>query len=234
MAFVLDRPGLSASRAAATDVGGRPAPASPRDDGGPGAEAASGGRGAAAAAKPDVRLRAARPEDAPLLHLWRSERSVRRYQPLAPLSTTQLRAELAARRFDDLYRSRGDRFDWIIDVHRQPAGWITLVIHSWEHGLGECGYSLSTPFQRKGLMPVALRQFVDELFGRTRLHRLEARTAVENVASQRVLERLGFRREGTLRAYFQLEGTWVDNHLYAMLAEDWKALGNSASPPERG
>ena len=187
-----------------------------------------------APAPPEVALRAARPEDAPLLHLWRSERTVRRYQPLAPLSTAQLRAELAARRFDDLYRARGDRFDWIIQVRRQPVGWITLVIHSWEHGLGECGYSLSTPFQRKGIMPRALRQFVGELFERTRLHRLEARTAVDNVASQRVLERLGFRREGTLRAYFQLDGTWVDNHLYAMLAEDWRALRAGAAPPPAG
>ena len=182
----------------------------------------------------EVSLRAARPEDAPLLHLWRSERSVRRYQPLAPLSTAQLRAELAARRFDDLYRARGDRFDWIVSLRRQPAGWITLVIHSWEHGLGECGYSLSTPFQGKGIMPLALRQFVAELFGRTRLHRIEARTATDNVASQRVLERLGFRREGTLRSYFQLDGAWIDNYLYALILEDWTAAGNAVPPPERG
>ena len=182
---------------------------------------------------PGVALRPARPEDAPLLHLWRSERTIRRFQPLAPLSTAQLRAELAARRFDDLYRARGDRFDWIVTVHRQPAGWITLVIHSWEHGLGECGYSLSTPFQGKGIMPLALRQLVTELFGRTRLHRLEARTAVDNVASQKVLERLGFRREGHLRGYFQLEGRWVDNYLYAMLAEEWEPARRVAEPPAR-
>ena len=70
----------------------------------------------------EVEVRPARPEDAALLHLWRSEKSVRRYQPLAPLSTSQLRAELAARRADDLWRNRGDRFDWIVLVHRQPAG----------------------------------------------------------------------------------------------------------------
>jgi RimJ/RimL family protein N-acetyltransferase len=171
---------------------------------------------------PEVSLRPARPDDAPLLHLWRTERSVRRHQPLAPLSAAQLRSDLGARRFDDLYRARGDRFDWIVLSHRQPAGWITLVVHSWEHGLGECGYSLSTPFQRKGIMPRALAQLLVELFGRTRLHRIEARTAVGNVASQRVLERLGFRREGLLRAYFQLDGEWLDNYLFAIVKEDWE------------
>jgi RimJ/RimL family protein N-acetyltransferase len=186
-----------------------------------------------AASLPEVSLRAARPEDAPLLHLWRAERSIRRYQPLAPLSTSQLRAELAARRFDDLFRARGDRFDWIVSSHRQPAGWITLVIHSWEHGLAECGYSLSTPFQGKGIMPLALAQLVDDLFGRTRLHRLEARTAIDNVSSQKVLTRLGFQREGLLRRYFQLDGQWIDNYLYALLAEDWNAGPRAAPPPER-
>jgi ribosomal-protein-alanine N-acetyltransferase len=172
----------------------------------------------------DVEIRPARPEDAALLHLWRSEKTVRRYQPLAPLSAVQLRGELAARRPEDIWRARGDRFDWIVLVHRQPAGWITLVVHSWEHGLAECGYSLSTPFQRRGLMPRALRRLLDDLFERTRLHRIEARTAVENVASQRVLEGLGFRREGLLRAYFLLDGAWVDNFLYAMVKEDWDEL----------
>jgi len=180
----------------------------------------------------EVEVRPARPEDAALLHLWRAEKSVRRYQPLAPLSTAQLRAELAARRADDLWRSRGDRFDWIVLAHRQPAGWITLVVHSWEHGLAECGYSLSTPFQGRGLMQRALARLVGDLFARTRLHRLEARTALENVASQKVLERLGFRREGTLRGYFQLDGQWVDNYLYAIVKEDWvqqRAISGSSS-----
>jgi RimJ/RimL family protein N-acetyltransferase len=172
----------------------------------------------------EVEVRPARPEDAALLHLWRAEKSVRRYQPLAPLSTSQLRSELASRRADDLWRNRGDRFDWIVLVHRQPAGWITLVVHSWEHGLAECGYSLSTAFQGRGLMHKALTRLIGDLFARTRLHRLEARTALANVASQKVLEKLGFRREGTLRGYFQLDGEWVDNYLFAIVKEDWLLL----------
>jgi [ribosomal protein S5]-alanine N-acetyltransferase len=181
---------------------------------------------------PEVSVRAARPEDSALLQLWRSEKSVRRYQPLAALSAAQLRSELATRRFDDLYRARGDRFDWIVQAHRQPVGWVTLVVHSWEHGLGEWGYSLTTPFQGRGIMPRALHQLLLDLFGRTRLHRIEARTAIGNLRSQRVLERLGFQREGLLRAYFQLHGEWVDNYLYGLVKEDWQRARES--PPEAG
>ena len=44
---------------------------------------------------------------------------------------------------------------------------------------------------------------------------------VDNTASQRVLERLGFRREGLLRGYFVLDQQRVDNYVYAILRSDW-------------
>ena len=64
---------------------------------------------------------------------------------------------------------------------------------------------------------------LDDLFHRTSLERVEARCAVDNEASQRVLEKVGFAREGLLRSYFRLHGKRVDNHLYAMLKTDWLA-----------
>ncbi|HVS01274.1 MAG TPA: GNAT family protein [Thermoanaerobaculia bacterium] len=174
---------------------------------------------------PEVRLRPIQPGDASLLALWRSEPSVRRHQPLAPLTPAQLRAEISGRRHNDLRQGRGDRFDWIVEVGSRPAGWVTLVIHSWEHGLGECGYALSTPFQHRGIMPRALRQLLDELFARTDLYRVEARCAVDNLPSQRVLEGLGFAPEGRLRGYFLLAGKRVDNLLFAVTKDDWTQAG---------
>jgi [ribosomal protein S5]-alanine N-acetyltransferase len=169
-----------------------------------------------------VVLRPAEPDDAPLLRQWRSEASVRRHQPLAPLTVGQLRAEILSRRHQDLYHGRGDRFDWIILLGEQPVGWITLVVHSWDHGLGECGYALSTPYQGRGIMTRALGLLVEDLFRHTSLYRLEARCATENLASQGVLEKLGFQREGTLRGYFQLNGARVDNVLFGLTRPDWE------------
>jgi [ribosomal protein S5]-alanine N-acetyltransferase len=170
--------------------------------------------------QPDVTLRPAASKDAELLRLWRSEPSVRRYQPLNELPTAQLRADLASQRMGDLYRSRGEKFQWIVQIDGQPAGWITLVVSNWEHGLAEVGYALSTPYQSRGLMTDALRILVDDLFANTLLERIEARCAIENVGSQRVLEKTGFRREGQLRGYFKLRGRRVDNYLYARLRDD--------------
>jgi ribosomal-protein-alanine N-acetyltransferase len=168
-----------------------------------------------------VALRPATSADAPLLKRWRSEESVRRYQPLAEAALADLRTDLARQRADDLYRGLGDRYQWIVLVEGYPAGWVTLAVTSWEHGVGEIGYALTTELHGKGVMPVALTQLVAELFGRTKLERLEARCAIENVGSQKVLERSGFSREGLLRSYFELGGRRVDNYLYAILRADF-------------
>jgi RimJ/RimL family protein N-acetyltransferase len=167
-----------------------------------------------------VALRGALPSDAAALHGWRREASIGRHQPLGPASIGDLRAELERQNLADLRRGQGSKFQWVIEVDGAPAGWITLVIANWEHGLGELGYALSTEWQGRGVMTVALGRLLDDLFSSTRLERLEARCAVDNHASRRVLEKCGFRREGTLRGYFRLAGRRVDNHLYAMLRED--------------
>jgi ribosomal-protein-alanine N-acetyltransferase len=165
-------------------------------------------------------VRGARPSDAPLLHAWRAEPSVGRYQPLGAASVAQLRAELERQDLRDLRRGTGVKFQWLIEVGGAPAGWLTLVVTNWDHGLGELGYALSTPHQGRGHMAPALAQLIAEVFESTRLERLEARCAVDNRPSQRVLERCGFRREGVLRGYFRLGGRRVDNYLYALLRDD--------------
>ena len=168
-----------------------------------------------------VSLRPARISDAPLFRGWRAEPSVRRHQPLRDIALSQIRADVAAQNIDDLYRSRGERFQWVIEVGREPAGWITLVVANWEHGLCELGFALSSPFQGRGIMSESLAQLVPELFLHTALYRLEARCSIENVASQRVLEKTGFRREGLLRGYFILDGRRVDHYLYGLLRDEY-------------
>jgi ribosomal-protein-alanine N-acetyltransferase len=53
-----------------------------------------------------------------------------------------------------------------------------------------------------------------------RLHRLEAACIPDNVASVRLLEKTGFRREGYARGYLCINGIWQDHLLYARLKDD--------------
>jgi ribosomal-protein-alanine N-acetyltransferase len=173
----------------------------------------------------NVHLRPAAPRDADLLRQWRAEPSVRRFQPLNELPTAQLRADVASQRMADLYRGRGEKFQWIVEVEGEPAGWITLVVSNWEHGLAEVGYALSTHYQSRGLMTDALSQLLADVFANTVLERIEARCAIENTGSQRVLEKNGFEPEGRLKGYFKLRGKRIDNFLYGLLRDDYYQRG---------
>ena len=70
---------------------------------------------------------------------------------------------------------------------------------------------------------LAVALVCDHAFGAVGLHRVEADIRPENLPSQRLVERLGFRREGVLRRYLDIDGDWRDHLSYALLAEDLPA-----------
>ncbi len=83
------------------------------------------------------------------------------------------------------------------------------------------GYGLDRDQVGKGLMEEALRALIAFAFGPLRLHRLMANHVPRNERSARLLERLGFRREGLARDYLRLDGAWRDHVLTALVNEGW-------------
>ena len=63
---------------------------------------------------------------------------------------------------------------------------------------------------------------VDYLFLSKEIVRIQAHTDVRNVASQKVLEKAGFKKEGTVRKFSFIRGEWRDGLLYSLLREEWK------------
>jgi ribosomal-protein-alanine N-acetyltransferase len=85
---------------------------------------------------------------------------------------------------------------------------------------GSLGYWIGEPFARHGLMTGALHGLVPFAFGSLRLHRLEAACIPSNAASIRLLEKMGFAREGYAREYLCINGLWQDHLLFARLHGD--------------
>lgn len=85
---------------------------------------------------------------------------------------------------------------------------------------GSLGYWVGAPYARCGFMTAAVRALVPAAFDLLRLHRVEAACIPTNLASVRLLERTGFRREGYARAYLCINGMWQDHLLYAQLRTD--------------
>lgn len=82
------------------------------------------------------------------------------------------------------------------------------------------GYWVGEPFARRGVMSDAVKTALTFAFGELELHRIEAACLPRNRASRGLLEKLGFRNEGSARAYLRIAGRWEDHLLYAMLAEE--------------
>ena len=89
--------------------------------------------------------------------------------------------------------------------------------------LAYLGYSLSRSAWGQGYASEAVSKLVDYLFRVLDIHRVVADCDVKNSASIRLLERLRFRREAHyLESYWwDQEGTWGSEYLYALLQRDW-------------
>jgi [ribosomal protein S5]-alanine N-acetyltransferase len=82
------------------------------------------------------------------------------------------------------------------------------------------GYWMGAAYARQGFMTAAVSAVLPFAFGTLRLHRVEAACIPANVASIRLLERTGFRREGFARQYLCIDGVWQDHLLFARLKDD--------------
>jgi ribosomal-protein-serine acetyltransferase len=91
----------------------------------------------------------------------------------------------------------------------------------WHHRATSIGYWLAEDAQGRGTMTEAVRAMVDHALRVWRLNRVEIRASVHNARSRAVIERLGFRFEGTARQAFRLPDGYHDDAVYAMLASDW-------------
>jgi len=88
--------------------------------------------------------------------------------------------------------------------------------------LFEIGFSVIPSERGKGYCTEAVKILVDYIFLSTDIVRIQARTDVRNVTSQRVLEKAGFHKEGTLRKVMYVRGKWSDSYMYSILREEWK------------
>jgi RimJ/RimL family protein N-acetyltransferase len=89
----------------------------------------------------------------------------------------------------------------------------------WRHRRGSLGYWMTGARRGRGLASAAVALLVPWAFEVLGLVRVEAVVEVANHASQRVLERNGFRAEGVLRSYYEMHGRFMDMVMFSRLAD---------------
>jgi ribosomal-protein-alanine N-acetyltransferase len=83
------------------------------------------------------------------------------------------------------------------------------------------GYWIDEAMAGQGLMPEAVVTMLQYAFETLRLHRVEVNIIPRNIASRRVVEKLGLRCEGVAERYLEIDGAWEDHARYAVTAEEW-------------
>jgi RimJ/RimL family protein N-acetyltransferase len=170
-----------------------------------------------------ITLRCFAEKDLPALIAYRSDPEVARFQSWSRLDEAAARAFLTALDETEPGR-RGEWFQFAL-VHNetdQLLGDCALLVKADDPQQAEIGYTLARAHQGQGYATEALTTLLDYLFGTLELHRVVAQVDVRNEPSFRLLERLGFRREGHFLQSYWLKGSWIDEYLYALLAAEWR------------
>jgi RimJ/RimL family protein N-acetyltransferase len=85
---------------------------------------------------------------------------------------------------------------------------------------GELGFVMASRLWGRGLFPDGARLLLDFAFGHVKVHRIEARSPVDNARGNAAMQKLGASLEGRLRAAFWREDHYVDQYLWSILESD--------------
>jgi RimJ/RimL family protein N-acetyltransferase len=169
-------------------------------------------------------LRRFQPADAASLAAYRSDPEVARYQswtaPVSLAAAASLVRQFAARDPAD-----PGWFQYAVEVKAggHLAGDVGVDLH--ENLMQACvGFTLAAAYQGQGYATEAVRAVLRDLLGRRGLHRVSAECDARNSSSARLLERVGFQREGLRARYTWIKGEWTDDLLYGLLADRWAEL----------
>jgi ribosomal-protein-alanine N-acetyltransferase len=124
---------------------------------------------------------------------------------------------------------KGRMLPFAIELDGQFCG--QLTVGNVTHGAlrsAWIGYWVASCATGRGVATGALALGLDHCFGPVMLHRVEATVRPENAASRRVLAKVGFREEGLLQRYLDVDGAWRDHLLVAITVEEVRGSVASA------
>jgi [ribosomal protein S5]-alanine N-acetyltransferase len=146
-----------------------------------------------------------------------SDPQVAQYLLDEPPITDRSQAQEIVRFYLDSAGKSYNRWAIISKADGQRIG--TCGFHKWNknHQRAEVGYDLSPMAWGHGYMQEALHAAIQFGFAQMKLHRIEALVHPENVRSLHLLNKLGFKQEGTLRDYFYLDGKFYNHMILSLL-----------------
>ena len=166
-------------------------------------------------------LRPIEASDLDAMHAIQSDPEISRYLYWEPRSRSEVEEFIASSSAS--LEKEGDKLRLAVVLRESGdvIGDVVLVWSSSEHQQGEIGFIFNPDHQGKGYATEAAVELLRFGFEGVKLHRIVGRCDDRNVASTRVMEHLGMRREAHLRENEFVKGEWQGEIVYAMLASEW-------------
>lgn len=164
------------------------------------------------------------------VHKYASQKIVCQYQPWGP-NTEEETKEFVKQVLIDAKASPQTRYVFAIVMkeENQLIGSIEVNITDQINKTGEIGYIIHPDYWRKGIASEATKIVLNYIFKHYNLHRVFATCDVRNIASSKVLSKMGMTLEGRMRENLLLRDGWRDSLLYSILDHEWRKNLNVAS-----
>lgn len=160
------------------------------------------------------------------VHKYASQQLVCRYQPWGPNSEEESK-DFVKKIIADAKKNPRSRFVFaiILKGNGNMIGSAEFIIQDYSNKIGEIGYIINPDYWGMGYATEAAKLIIEFSFTNFNLHRIYATCDPRNVASSKVLEKIGMTKEGRMREDLLIKDGWRDSLLYSILVQEWGNRG---------
>ncbi|MBT3252025.1 MAG: GNAT family N-acetyltransferase [Candidatus Marinimicrobia bacterium] len=169
---------------------------------------------------PDIYIRMVEKTDNEAIFEYASDPIVSKYHSWDPHQSLQDTHGFLSRYIEFLNKFQKLEFGIILKENDTLIGMCGFHDFSFTHSRCEIRYVLSAKYREKDLLTESVEALIEFGFTRMELNRIEARTRIEDIASQRVLKNVGMNEEGLLREQMFIKGQFTDFKLYSKLKRE--------------
>jgi len=166
-------------------------------------------------------LRKLKPSDASSIAKYANDKGVYRYTLRIPYPY-KLKDAKDFIKITNKEWKKGTKYRFGIVFNKEVIGTISLEDIKQDHKKAELGYWIGRPFWGKGITSEAVHLILDFAFNDLKLNRISAYTFTPNKASQKVLLKNGFKKEGLVRENVQKDGKFYDDYVFGLLKKEYK------------
>jgi ribosomal-protein-alanine N-acetyltransferase len=147
----------------------------------------------------------------------RSSKEAMKYFGKEPIKNLCEAEEMIKELDSSFLKKEGIRWGIVIKISNRLIGSGGIWRIMKDHLRGEIGYELSPDYWRQGIMFEALTAVLKFGFEKMNLHTIEANIDPENTASEKLLEKLGFKKEGHTTESYYFNGIFTDTAIYSLV-----------------